>query len=297
MAARVDVNQFRVVRSVVIPMFREARRVERAIEELGDSLFRSPGHEVIFVDDGSDDRTADVAEACLRHQTLDAVVIRLGSNRGKGAAVRAGMLAARGDTIGFLDADLSAGIRDLDQCFKHVEAGHADIVIGSRVHDESRITVHQPFLREFGGKAFNVLIRRLGLTTFCDTQCGLKVFSREAALLLFSSLEIRGFAFDVELLLRARLGGMTILELPIEWAHVEESHVKFFRHSTNMFLDVLNLGLRSRRLRRTTRLLPPDAARGTEAARREPLVLERPWWVDLSDRLPASRPVLVGTSV
>jgi len=221
-------------------MYREAARIEATVRALAGSNLCGPELELVFVDDGSDDGTVEVLESVLGQAGLDGRVVALGRNEGKGAAVRAGVLAAEGRTIVFADADLSAGVPEIARCFELVEQG-AEVVFASRASIRSRITVRQPRLRQLSGKTFNVLLRTLGLTSFADTQCGLKGFTREAARTLFQELETSGFAFDVEVLLRAHRHAMVCREMPIEWMHVEDSRVDPLSDSARMIRDVVRL--------------------------------------------------------
>lgn len=235
-------------RSVVIPMYREAGRIGTSIATLKGSRIDDAGTELVFVDDGSDDGTADLVERLIVEHGLHARVIRLPQNEGKGAAVRAGMLAARGDHVAFVDADLSAGLDDVDRCLRLVEKDEADVVFASRAHAHSTIAVPQPAVRQLSGKIFNVVLRVLGLATISDTQCGLKAFRRDAAYKIFSELEMTGFSFDVEVLFRALQSGMRVVELPIVWKHVEESRVRALRDGIDMLREVTRLRRRLGRL-------------------------------------------------
>ncbi|MGH9035370.1 MAG: glycosyltransferase [Acidimicrobiia bacterium] len=233
-------------RTIVVPMWREAPRIERTIRDLADSPLHSPGTEFIFVDDASDDETATIVADLLDELGFPARLISLERHLGKGGAVQAGVMAARGDAVAFADADLSAGVDEIDRCLKWVEAEQADLVITTRARPDSVIAVHQPALRQLSGKVFNRVVRALGLTEYPDTQCGLKAFTREAARELFAGLTVTGFAFDVELLLRARRLGLAVVELPIEWRHFEASRVSALHDSTRMLRDVLILWWRER---------------------------------------------------
>jgi dolichyl-phosphate beta-glucosyltransferase len=181
--------------------------------------------ELIFVDDGSDDGTADVVERAAKEAALDVEVMRFSENRGKGAAVRAGLLSATGDTVGFVDADLSAGPAEIERVFGAVDAGRGDVVLASRATAAATITVRQPFGRRWSGWLFNIGLRASGLTRLPDTQCGLKAFRAEVVPPLFGSLVAKGFAFDVEVLARADRLGLAVAEVPITWHHVDGSRL------------------------------------------------------------------------
>lgn len=228
-------------RTLVIPMYQESTRIESAIRQLSDSVLADGHLQVILVDDGSDDGTAEVAEKALVESGLEAFVVRLPRNRGKGGAVRAGVLAADGDVIAYADADLSAGVEEIERCFSVVESGEAEVAFASRAHRDSVIATPQSWFRQSSGKSFNLILRTLGLTSCLDTQCGLKAFRRDVAIDLFRRLHITDFAFDVEILFRARTSGRRVTEVPITWSHVEASRVSPVRDGLRMTMDVLRL--------------------------------------------------------
>jgi glycosyltransferase involved in cell wall biosynthesis len=210
--------------SLVVPMWNEAARIEATVVALADAF----GHrdvEILFVDDGSDDGTADVVEREAKECGLDAGVVRLPMNRGKGAAVRAGLLQANGAIAGFVDADLSAGPVEIERVFSAVEESGVDVVLASRAVTAATITVRQPFGRRWSGWLFNLGLRGAGLTSRADTQCGLKAFRAEVVSDLFGPLVSTGFAFDVEVLARAERLGLSISEVPVEWHHVDGSRL------------------------------------------------------------------------
>lgn len=228
-------------RSLVIPMFREEGRIGATIRAIAASPLNDPSTELLFVDDGSRDNTAEVTEKELADRDLNATVLRLERNLGKGAAVRAGVLASVGSAVAFADADLSADIPDIVRCFEAIEDGVAQVVLATREHEASLIVERQPLLRQLGGKTFNLILRALQLTQFRDTQCGLKSFRREVARELFEGLRIQGFAFDVEILFRAQQHGFSIREIPVQWRHVEESRVRTVSDSFRMARDALGV--------------------------------------------------------
>lgn len=243
--------------TLVIPMYREARRIEGTIAALASSALACPEVELIFVDDGSDDGTVETVASALERHVLGARVVTLESNAGKGAAVRAGVLEAEGRFIAFADADLSAGIPEIERCFHLLEAGGCDVVATTRGAPLSEIVIPQPPFRQLSGKLFNVLLRVFGLTRMADTQCGLKAFTRDAAVTLFEDLMTTRFAFDVEVLLKADLRGMVVRELPIEWKHIEASRVRPVKDSSRMIRDVIQLRRHfGRRMRASTRHMP-----------------------------------------
>jgi dolichyl-phosphate beta-glucosyltransferase len=237
--------------SLVVPMWQEAARIEATIEQLAASKLAHADVERIFVDDGSDDGTAERCEAALARHGLDARVLRLPDNIGKGGAVRRGVLAARGEVIGFSDADLSCGPDDIVAVFEVVADGRADVAIASRTDPDTVIAAAQPFGRRWSGWLFNVELRMLGLTDLHDTQCGLKAFSAPAARALFEPMRTSRYAFDIEVLATAQRWGYTIAEVPVHWQHVEASRVSPLRDGGRMVLDAL--AIRSRRVWRSGR--------------------------------------------
>jgi dolichyl-phosphate beta-glucosyltransferase len=226
--------------SVVVPAFDEALRLPRTLEAMREHLdaAREP-YEVIVVDDGSSDDTAAVVEATARGWP-QLSLLRLAANRGKGAAVREGMLRARGTQRAFSDADLSTPLGEL----AHLRArlgGDCHVAIASRDLPGSNIELHQPRPRELAGKTYNRILQLLVLPGIQDSQCGLKVFSAEAALACFTPLRTERFGFDAEVLVRARRLGWTIAEVPVRWRHAEASRVSAHRDAPRMLLDLLRL--------------------------------------------------------
>jgi dolichyl-phosphate beta-glucosyltransferase len=197
--------------SVVIPAFNEADRLPRTLETVAAHLGRRGGTwEIVVVDDGSTDRTAERAEAA------GATVIRYAPNHGKGYAVRRGMRAARGARRLMTDADLSTPIAEMDRLAARMDEGN-DVVIASRALPESRIEVRQPWYRENVGRLFNVFVRALAVPGIADTQCGFKLFTARAADDVFATTRLDGFSFDVEALFLARRAGFRIDEIPVTW--------------------------------------------------------------------------------
>jgi dolichyl-phosphate beta-glucosyltransferase len=231
--------------SIIIPAYNEELRLPAALSQV--SAYIRAGQrptEVIVVDDGSRDRTADVANSfqneipCLR-------VLSNSKNRGKGYSVRRGMLEARGRLVLFSDADLSAPIEEADKLLAAL-SDH-DVAIGSRALDRSLISVHQSPFREYAGIIFNIVVRTILRLPFVDTQCGFKAFRRETCQVIFEQQSIERFGFDPELLYLARHHGLRAVEIPVRWAHSPATKVSMFRDSVQMFLDVFLISWNSLR--------------------------------------------------
>jgi dolichyl-phosphate beta-glucosyltransferase len=226
--------------SLVVPAYDEARRLPPTLERL--RLYLDAGgetYEVIVVDDGSRDSTVAVAERIAQNWPQLEVVC-LPANLGKGAAVREGMLLARGVHRAFSDADLSTPIEELPRLRARLDTT-CQVAIASRDVPGSDIEVHQPGWREAMGRTYNRLLRFLILPGIRDTQCGFKVFTAVAAEACFKPLETLRFGFDAEVLLRARRRGWSIAEVPVRWRHVEESRVGGLKDASRMLYDLIRL--------------------------------------------------------
>ena len=224
--------------SVVVPAYREGPRVARTVEGLRLALAEvagSGGLEIVVVDDGSDDDTAEQARAAGADQ-----VLVLPANRGKGAAVRAGMLAAHGRAVAFTDADLSYPPDQLLRLLAEVESGW-DVVVGSRRHVEATTLVKNRRLREVSGRLFNTLTVAVLLGQYRDTQCGLKAFRADAARLLFSHAHVDGFAFDVELFHLTERYRLSLAEVPVELANSTTSSVRVGVDAVRMLRDLFRV--------------------------------------------------------
>jgi dolichyl-phosphate beta-glucosyltransferase len=226
--------------SVVLPAYNEGRRLpptlRRVLEFLHGSGMRA---EVIVVDDGSRDDTVDQVRALAG----DGVPLRLiehGRNRGKGAAVRTGVLAAEGAVVLFSDADLSTPIEEVGKLIQALRAG-ADVAIGSRAVDRSLVEVHQPRARELMGRTFNLVVQAVVLPGLRDTQCGFKAFTHAAAQRVFAAVRREGFDFDVEALYRARRLGLKVVEVPVRWRNSPDTRVSALGDSMRMLTGVFQI--------------------------------------------------------
>ncbi len=230
--------------SIVIPAFNEASRLGPTLRRVVDYL-RQQGaeYEVLVVDDGSTDGTAEVAAEFAQEGVR---LLRQEVNRGKGAVLRVGVLASQGREVLLLDADLSTPIEELEKLRPRL--AEAELVLGSRSVAGSDIVQHQPYYRELMGRTFNLIIRALGVRGLRDTQCGFKLLDGAVARQLFSELTIQRFAYDVELVWLARRHGYRVREVGVRWADSPSSRVNPMTDSFRMFWDVL--ALRWRDLRR-----------------------------------------------
>jgi dolichyl-phosphate beta-glucosyltransferase len=228
--------------SVVLPAFNEERRLPATLERIATFLAARPDWcpaELIVVDDGSTDGTVAAARATTAPAGVELAVVALGANRGKGAAVRAGLASARGARVLISDADLATPIEELDT----LAARAVPLAVGSRAVRRELIGTRQPLPRDLLGRSFNLFLRLLGLTVLHDTQCGFKLLDGELARRLAAELRLDGFAFDVELLARAARTGAAIAEVPVRWNHVEESRVRPLRHGLAMLADAVRVRL------------------------------------------------------
>ena len=228
--------------SVVVPAYNEEHRLPSTLDRIARYLAgqgRLLPTEIVVVDDGSTDGTSGVVEAFRPPQGIEVRLVRLGSNRGKGAGVRAGLAASRGSRVLISDADLSSPIEEIEALL----ACGADVAVGSRGVRRELIGRHQPLVRDTMGRIFNLALRMMGLTRFRDTQCGFKLLDGELARRLAGTMRLDGFAFDVEMLARAQRLGVTIAEVPVRWYHVDASRVRPLRHGLQKLRDALRVRL------------------------------------------------------
>ncbi|MFM7320537.1 MAG: dolichyl-phosphate beta-glucosyltransferase [Armatimonadota bacterium] len=240
--------------SIVIPAFNEGGRLPRTLDALEQWLaIEGIDAECLVVDDGSSDETCSVV---ARHGGCR--LLSHSPNRGKGFAVRSGVLASTGDRVLTMDADLATPLEEFAKLSEKLDAGYA-IAIGSRPLRESELLVRQPLLREWAGRAFNAVVRLLAVPGIRDTQCGFKLFERAAAHAVFSECRLDGFGYDVESLFVARKLGLAIAEVPVRWRHQEGAAAfatagGYLRHGVRMLRDVMSI----RRNHRGLRSLPAD---------------------------------------
>lgn len=227
--------------SIVIPAYNEERRLSTTLDSMlayvGRREFASV--EMLVVDDGSTDGTAALVERYCRQDARIGLVKNPG-NHGKGYSVRNGMLRASGDWILFSDADMSAPIEDLDKLVAAVQEQHAGIAIGSRAVDRSLVGVRQPLWRELSGRTFNLLMRGATGLPYRDTQCGFKLYSKDAARAVFSRQKLDGFSFDVEDLVIAKHLGLRAVEVAVRWNNVAGTTVGAWQ-GVKSFTDLVKI--------------------------------------------------------
>jgi dolichyl-phosphate beta-glucosyltransferase len=237
--------------SVIIPVFDEKARIGPTLDAVLTYLSQRSGPwELIVVDDGSRDGTADIVAIHIRDYS-NARLISYTPNRGKGAAIRTGVLASRGSMVLFCDADLSTPIQELERLVPLLEMGN-EIVIGSRATEEASSTA--PTWRRLGGLAFRTCRNAvIGLRELADSQCGFKLFLGDVARQLFAIQQIDRFMFDIEVLYLAQRLGYGIGEVPVRWTHTSGSKVRFADFSINWVRDLIRiLWIHRRSLRRRT---------------------------------------------
>jgi dolichyl-phosphate beta-glucosyltransferase len=226
--------------SIVIPAYNEASRLGNTLRTVVAYLREhSPESEVIVVDDGSSDNTAELSREVLEDSgSLRTSVISYKSNLGKGRAVRLGLLAARSDIALFSDADLSTPITETPKLVDPILNDQTDLTFGSRALDRSLIGVHQPWRREQGGRVFNLVVRLATGLPFWDTQCGFKAFNMKVCRPLVEAATVDRFGFDVELLYLAHRAGLRLREIPVRWDHNEGGTINLASDSFKMVSEV-----------------------------------------------------------
>ncbi len=227
--------------SLIIPAYNEEGRIGHTLDTVRTYLAHQPyDWEIVVVDDGSRDRTAETAAQAAP----EARVISYRPNRGKGHAVRTGMTAAVGRYRVFYDADASTPIEELEKLWPRFDDG-ADVVIGSRSLPESRVEVRQAWYRESMGRMFNLILRTAGLTRFPDTQCGFKGFTAQAVEIVFPRQTIERYSFDAELLYIAQRHGLRIDQVPIRWVNCPHTRLNAVTDSLRMLFDLLLIRVRA----------------------------------------------------
>jgi len=234
--------------SIVVPAYNEGERLGKSLRTIVSYLSDYPAQsELIVVDDGSVDNTAEVARQELADSNVHTSVISYNSNLGKGRAVRLGLKASRSEIALFTDTDLSTPITEAPKLFEPIERGECEVAFGSRALDRSLIGVHQSWRREQGGRVFNLAVRLATGLPFWDTQCGFKAFRMSACRPLIEGATIDRFGFDVELLYLAYRAGLKLQEIPVRWDHAEGSKINLASDSLKMLSEVGRIRQQARR--------------------------------------------------
>lgn len=245
---------------MIVPAYNEEERLGRTLARLNE-YFQGVDYAwtVTVVSDGSRDGTPQVvSEFAAQHPGF--ALDHYSPNRGKGHAVRRGMLSADAEWLLFTDADLASPIEEIEKLW--AAATNAPIAIGSRPLKDSKLEIRQPWYREFLGRCFNVAVQLLAIRGIADTQCGFKLFRQDVAHEVFRRCKTDGFGFDFEALMIAHDLGFPIAEVPVRWAHQEGSKVVLLRDGPRMLGDLVRLRLAGKR----GRLAPgPDAPRAEPA--------------------------------
>lgn len=231
-------NRFEL--SVIIPVYNEEKRVSKTLEGVFKYLkAKRMTAEILVVDDGSRDKTLQVVGKFKRQSTSRRMlkILKHSVNKGKGAAVRTGALAANGKVLIYMDADNATALSEFEK-FKPIVKRGVDVVVGSRAIDRKQVKVHQPLYREVIGRVGNIIIQALVVPGISDTQCGFKAFSQKAAKSIFPLQRIDGFGFDVELLFISKKHGFSILETSVEWKDDPNTRVNALRDSIRTFTDL-----------------------------------------------------------
>ncbi len=234
--------------SIVVPAYNEELRLPPTLTHIAEYLaLRDFSYELIVVDDGSRDGTREL----VRQFAAERDWVRLvhydaagaPANRGKGFAVRQGVLNAVGRDVLFSDADLSTPIEEMDKLLGPIARGECDVAIASRALPESVLSVHQPWYREMMGRTFNRFVQKIAVPGIMDTQCGFKAFRGEVAQRVFGLARIDGFGFDPEVLFLAQKFGYRINEIPVRWEHRDESRVNPLTAPIQMMRELFTVRL------------------------------------------------------
>ena len=230
--------------SIVIAAYNEEKRIGKSLLKIKDYLDAQDfAYEIIVVDDGSTDNTRQVAIG-YKPEIANLKIISYPKNKGKGYALRQGVLASKGESVLVSDADLSTPIEELSHMLPLISGNEYDVVIGSRALKPETIIKKQPWWRQGMGKIFNRVVRLLVLEGIKDTQCGFKLFSGEAARNLFKEARINRFAYDVEILALAKKKHYGVSEVPVRWINSPDSKVNPIFDSLQMFFDLVKIRMR-----------------------------------------------------
>jgi glycosyltransferase involved in cell wall biosynthesis len=229
--------------SVVIPCFNEAERIGESLRVALDYLGKfAPGSELIVINDGSTDATGQrIRDVFAEAHATETHLLENFPNRGKGAAVRTGLLSATRPIGLFTDADLSTPMEEMPKLIEPIAAKEVDVAFGSRALNRRLIGHHQPWRREQAGRIFNLVVRLATGLPYWDTQCGFKAFRLSACRPILQAAQVIGFGFDVELLYLARKARLRVREIPVRWNHCEGSKIRVVRDSVHMLREILSV--------------------------------------------------------
>ncbi len=229
--------------SIIIPIFNEEKRLEN-LKEITSYLRRQKmSWEIVTVNDGSTDKTEKILKDLKKK--LHIRLLSYSPNKGKGYAIKVGMLNAKGRYRLFLDIDLSTPISEFSKFLPHLKK--YGVIIGSRKMKSSKVMVRQPFIREYLGKVFTLLSQKVLQMSITDFTCGFKCFSQEAAEEIFSRQIINGWGFDSEILFIGKSKQHSILEIPVNWKNDPATKVKFPKDLVNSFKELIKIRINSYR--------------------------------------------------
>lgn len=226
--------------SIVIPAFNESQRIISTLHKISSYIpSKFDIYEIIVVDDGSTDDTSPLVSS-ISNELRNIHLIKENKNRGKGFAVKKGVLCSSGSLVLYCDSDMSTPIEEMGKMLPWIERGY-DIIVGSRGLKESQIIVRQPWYRELMGRIFNLFVQALIMRGIEDTQCGFKLLRGDVAREIFKKVQLAGFSFDVEALFIAKKSGFRIKEVPVQWANSSNSRVSIVHDPIKMFKDLFRI--------------------------------------------------------
>lgn len=230
--------------SIIIPAYNEEKRILPSLEKIYNFILSNKQFtpcEIIIVNDGSTDTTEKIVNSFINSHEDKNIFLKIINqpNTGKGGAVKKGVLNSLGEFILFSDADLSTPIEELNMFFKYIN--DYDVVIANRADPKSNIIKRQNIIRETMGKIFNKIIQSILNIKFKDTQCGFKLFKKDAAYFLFNKMKINGFAFDAEIIFLCQLFNLKVIALPVKWINSELTKVHIIKDSFKMLIDVIKV--------------------------------------------------------
>jgi len=230
-------NSYKI--SIVIPVYNEQERLLQSLEML-EEFFKNfkYNYEIIFVNDGSTDSSLQILQNYKPDEKINYRIIDLPKNLGKGGAVNAGILDARGEIVGFMDADISYNLRHIEEVIDFLKKEEVDVVIGGRDFPESTQIQKPPLLRRISGKVLSYIVFPF-TPNIRDTQCGFKFFKNSVSKNIFNLVTIKDYGFDIEVLLIAKKKRYQIKRIPVELTHSENSKVRVIRDSLNILYDLI----------------------------------------------------------